>query len=164
MILGIDPGVRGGAALITESGVVVKTLAFKNTPKERELFESLKRLVSLAAYEPYVLIEKVGYMPGDGGMGAFTFGSVFGLLRGVLLGLGCELHYVYPQMWQSSLCCLSRGNKNVTKNRAIELFPTYHNSLSEDNKKKRIAITHDIADALLIAEYGRRRLEATSAL
>jgi len=164
MILGIDPGVRGGAALVTETGVVVETLAFKNTPKEVELLEGLKHMVGLAAYEPYVLIEKVGYMPGDGGMGAFTFGSVFGLLRGVLLGLGCELHYVYPMTWQSSLCCLSRGNKNVTKNRAISLFPTYHNSLREDNKRKRNVITHDIADALLIAEYGRRRIEATSAL
>ena len=38
---------------------------------------------------------------------------------------------------------LSKGDKNVTKSRAQELFP-------------ELKITHAIADALLIAEYGRR--------
>jgi hypothetical protein len=39
--------------------------------------------------------------------------------------------------------CLTKGDKNVSKARAQELFPA-------------LKITHATADALLIAEYGRR--------
>jgi len=51
---------------------------------------------------------------------------------------------VYPMMWQAKMECLTGGNKNVSKHRAQELFPG-------------VRITHAVADALLIAEYGRRR-------
>jgi hypothetical protein len=50
-------------------------------------------------------------------------------------------------VWQGALECLSGGSKNVTKLRAQQLFP---------GEK----VTHGSADALLIAEYGRRRLAA----
>jgi hypothetical protein len=40
---------------------------------------------------------------------------------------------------------MSKGDKNVTKRRAQQLFP-------------QLKVTHAIADALLIAEYGRRVL------
>jgi hypothetical protein len=39
--------------------------------------------------------------------------------------------------------CLTKGDKNVSKSRAQELFPS-------------IKVTHAIADALLIAEHNRR--------
>jgi hypothetical protein len=55
-------------------------------------------------------------------------------------------------MWQSALNCMSGGNKNVTKGKAIELFPSYH-------AQRPRGIVHDIADSILIAEYGRRTLE-----
>jgi hypothetical protein len=38
---------------------------------------------------------------------------------------------------------MTKGDKNITKRKAQELFP-------------EIKITHAIADSLLIAEYGRR--------
>jgi hypothetical protein len=44
---------------------------------------------------------------------------------------------------------MSAGNKNVTKTRAAQLFPG-------------VKMTHAIADALLIAEYGRRCLNPLS--
>jgi len=39
--------------------------------------------------------------------------------------------------------CLTKGDKNVSKRRAQELFPA-------------LKVTHAIADALLIAEFARR--------
>ena len=45
--------------------------------------------------------------------------------------------------WQKYLGCLTKGDKNVSKAKAQELFPD-------------LKITHAIADSLLIAEYGRR--------
>jgi hypothetical protein len=40
--------------------------------------------------------------------------------------------------------CLTKGDKNVSKKRAQELFPS-------------IKCTHATSDALLIAEYGNRQ-------
>ncbi len=56
--------------------------------------------------------------------------------------LGALFAHAGAVRWQKEMGCLTKGDKNVTKRRAQELFPT-------------LKITHAIADALLIAEYGR---------
>ena len=150
MIIGIDPGVKGGLALLTDRGSVVETIPLRGL-KEKEVAFALAKWEELCDEPPKVWIEKVGYMRGDGGKGAFTFDAVFGLLRGLVLARGWDPVYVYPMMWQSALGCLTGGNKNVSKFKAIELFRDYH-------AQRPRGITHDIADALLIAEYGRRQL------
>ena len=60
-----------------------------------------------------------------------------------LTAAGIPFERVRPQQWQKSLGCLTKGDKNVTKRKAQELFPM-------------MKVTHATADALLIAEYGRR--------
>lgn len=146
-VLGIDPGVKGGMALLRLDGTIASVWTFKPRMDESELVDCVRDAVSLLrAYESWeCAFEKVGYMPSDGGQGAFTFGAVNGLLRGSLLALGIRPRYVYPQAWQGALECLSGGNKRITLVRACQLFPTEK-------------VTHASADALLIAEYGRRRL------
>jgi len=150
MIIGIDPGCKGGLCLLTDRGEVVETVSLTGL-KEREVAFVLDKWAHLEDIRPHVFIEKVGYIRGDGAGGSFTFGSVFGLLRGIVLGLGLEPRYVYPFLWQSTMGCASGGNKNVTKNMAIKLFPRYHAARPR-------GIVHDIADSILIAEYGRRVL------
>lgn len=144
-VLGIDPGVKGGLALLNPDGTVSTTVSLEGMT-EVQLASAMREL---AESRPICVIEKVGYIKGDGPMGAFTFGKVYGLLRGLAMGLNLEIIDVYPMMWQSRFDCLSGGNKNVTKNKAIALFPAYH-------ARRPRGITHGIADALLIAEYGRR--------
>lgn len=144
MILGIDPGVHGAAALLTDTGEVVEVFKFDGLSDD----EFVLGLSRLAVTAKFCVLEKVGYIKGDGGKGSFTFGKVYGMIRGVVLASGATIHDVYPMMWQARMGCLSGGNKNVTKNRAIQLFPKHHASRPH-------GITHDVADALLIAEYGR---------
>lgn len=79
----------------------------------------------------------------QGATGTFTFGRGYGFLRGCLVTIGIPFEEVAPQTWQKHLDCKTGGNKNVSKGRAQQLFP-------------HLKITHKIADALLIAEYGRR--------
>ena len=78
-----------------------------------------------------------------GVVSAFTFGRSYGFLRGLLAANGIKREDVTPQKWQAELGCRSKGDKNVTKAKAQELWP---------NEK----ITHANADAMLIAEYARR--------
>jgi len=89
--------------------------------------------------------EKIQHMTGDGAQGSHTFGYIKGLMRGALKTGGVRLTDVPPQLWQTRMGCLTGGDKNVSKRRAQALFP-------------EIEVTHAIADALLIAEYGRQVL------
>lgn len=50
---------------------------------------------------------------------------------------------VTPQKWQRAMGCLSGGDKNVTKARAQQLWPT-------------LKLTHANSDAYLLAEYARK--------
>jgi hypothetical protein len=88
-------------------------------------------------------IEGVNAMPGQGVVSTFKFGMNYGLWQGILVALKIPFERVYPLKWQTAMSCRTGGNKNISKARAQELFP-------------RIKVTHAIADALLIAEYGRR--------
>jgi len=73
----------------------------------------------------------------------FKFGQSYGFLRGVLIASEIRFVEVRPQEWQKAMGCLSRGDKNVTKAKAQQLWPAQK-------------ITHATADALLLAEYFRR--------
>ena len=82
-------------------------------------------------------------MPKQGVASTFKFGQSFGFLQGILIAAEIPFELVTPQKWQRYLGCRTKGDKNITKARAQELFPD-------------IKCTHAVSDALLIAEYGRR--------
>lgn len=148
-ILGVDPGVRGGLAVLTAEGRPVHVRALDPTMTELDLDCALRQAVDVLDHHwsRTCYFERVGFIRGDGGKGAFTFGKIVGLLRGGLRARGVEIHDVSPMIWQAKMECLTGGNKNVSKNRAIELFGPIVNGQK---------ITHATADALLISEYGRR--------
>jgi hypothetical protein len=156
-IIGIDPGINGGVAVISglAPGKVVSVLSLSDLAEAEVAAWFHQKSFLLPAGTP-CFIEKVGYIKGDGGQGAFTFGKVYGLLRGLALANYWAIRDVYPAVWQSRLGCLTGGNKNVSKKKAIETFPLF-------NAGQEYGITHSIADALLIAEYGRRFIERETA-
>lgn len=138
-ILGIDPGKSGGMAV--QSGKHVETFAFTNAT-EKDILTVLQ--VFQCKYQPLVCyLEQVHAMPGQGVTSMFSFGCSYGFVRGCVISAGIPLYDVTPRKWQEALGCLTKGDKNVTKARAQQWFPN-------------IKVTHAIADALLIAEYGRR--------
>lgn len=151
-VLGVDPGTKGGLVLVRANGTLANAWALKPGMPE----DDIDRVIEFAAHSLLALgsnvcfFELVGYIgahdgkQGDGGQGAFTFGHVDGYLRGGLRAHGIRPRYVPPQMWQGAMNCMSGGNKNVTKRRAIELWPAEK-------------WTHALSDAALIAEFGRRR-------
>lgn len=152
-VLGIDPGVNGGATLLSRDGRIIRTVGFNPTWPlpvfNRLLRDLMAALIDLnvpvqwAAFNS-VALEKVGQIRGDGAQGAFTFGRVDGLIRGTVLSEDLRINEVLPMAWQSRLQCLSGGNKNVTEAKAAELWPD-------------VKWTHNTADSALIAEWLRRR-------
>ena len=134
-LLGIDPGKSGGIALVSEGWAQ----AWPMPDTERDVWDIFEECdpVDLA------YIEKVASSPQMGVTSAFTFGRSYGFLRGMLVGWRIPFEEVSPQKWQKAMGCLTKGDKNVSKRKAQQLFPT-------------LKITHATADALLIAEYCRR--------
>jgi hypothetical protein len=139
--LGIDPGQSGGIAVIWPAG---DASAWKMPETEDDLIEVLQDLKSgHNENELFAVLEKVHAMPKQGVSSVFTFGQNYGGLRMALAALKIRREHVTPQKWQKEMGCMTRGDKNVSKRRAQELFP-------------KIKVIHAIADALLIAEYARR--------
>lgn len=103
----------------------------------------LQDIHGLAPGNLFAYIEKVAAHPKHGTIAGFKLGRSYGFLRGCLVALKIPFEEVHPGVWQRSLGCLSGGDKKVTRQRAQNLFP--HNK-----------VTHKVADALLIMEFGRR--------
>ncbi len=142
MYIGIDPGVSGGLAAIDETGLVL--YAAKMPATEHDLLMELRGVLA----EPRrrrarALLERAGASPQMGVVSAFTYGKVYGAILMALAATAIPFDQVAPAVWQKALGCRSGGDKNVTKRRAQQLFPTH-------------TVTHAIADALLLAEYCRR--------
>ena len=140
--IGIDPGKSGGIAWITDGKPCVE----KMPGSLRDLWDLIcditnhpRSTVDGRKYKAY--IEQVHSSPQMGVKSAFTFGNGFGHLEMALTAAGIPFERVRPQKWQQVMGCLTKGDKNVSKRRAQELFPS-------------MKVTHATADALLIAAYG----------
>ena len=161
IFIGIDPGLSGALAAISESG----TLCFiDDTPavltgKRREyLVADMCRLVEkcLAYCRPFksepekvvAAIERVHSMPKQGVASTFTFGMGFGIWRGILAGLQVPVDLVDPTRWKKEILNGMPREKESSRVRAQQLFP----GAGLDRKKD-----HGRADALLIAEWRRRQ-------
>lgn len=137
--LGIDPGKSGAIAGIWDDGVpFVAHIKLKETEHDIAGFIRQFDLGSARA-----VIERVNSQPNNGHRQAFIFGQSYGFLRGLLSAYQVPFIEVSPQRWQKAMECMTGGNKNVSKQKAQQLWPT-------------LKITHANADSLLIAEYGRR--------
>lgn len=143
--IGIDPGKNGGIAWITNGKPCVEKMP--ETIKDLwDLLDSIRWSTignGKCGDHCTAFIEAVHSSPQMGVISAFTFGQGFGRLEMAIQGIGFRMERVTPQKWQKAMGCLTKGDKNVSKRKAQELFPN-------------IKVTHATADALLICEYGRR--------
>lgn len=144
--LGIDPGISGGVALLDEKEV---KFARAFDPEE------FMNIVAFLKAEPMATrccLEKVASMHGQGVKSMFTFGRNFGWLEGVMDMGGITYYEIPPQTWKKEFGLSSDKQKSIKV--CEELFPGVN--LKRTPKCKN---SHDgIAEALLMAEYARRRL------
>ena len=140
--LGLDPGVSGGLACVDGLG---RGEARAMPTTERDILDALEALAGGPARGACIaVIERVHSMPKQGHSGAFTFGRSRGRLEMALTALRIPFEEVSPQVWQRAMGCLTGGDKNISKRRAQQLFPS-------------LTIVHATADALLLAAFCRRQ-------
>lgn len=159
MIVGIDPGLDGAIAFLLDSGSPTRVQpmpTLKETKTKRGLDEQM--IVQLLDHRKeaitLVVIEKAQSMPHQGVSSCFNYGAGWGLLRGICAGLRLSYTLVHPTTWKKTMCKDAGKGKDASIIVAKRLWPTI-NLLPTPRSRK----DHDgMADALLIAEYGRRSL------
>ena len=143
--IGIDPGKSGALAVIEENGDI-HVWPF-NSVKYAEVLTHL----SSVRDEIKCCVEKVGAMPGQGVVSMFNFGHNFGFIEGLLLGNWIPYQLVPPQTWKKEFSLSSDKTKSIEV--CQKLFP--HVSLLPTEKSRKPS--DGMAEAILIAEYARRR-------
>ena len=151
-VIGVDPGLSGAIAIIDVRGGLVD--AWDMPTVEIKVGKAMKRRVApeviaaeLRTYAPHAIayIEKVSAMPGQGVSSMFAFGEAYGLVRGVLAGMGIPCTTVTPAVWTKAMRVAA--GKDGSRQRAMELWPdkaTLFKRVKDDGR----------ADASLIAQWG----------
>ena len=147
-VIGADPGVNGGIAWINDGKPCVEKMP-ETLQDLWELIQDIRRCAMATprfpnGYGCHAYLEQVHSSPQMGVKSAFTFGNGFGHLEMALTAAGIPFARIRPQVWQKELGCMTKGDKNVSKRKAQELFPS-------------MKVTHATADALLIAQYGTQQ-------
>ena len=153
--IGIDPGLGGALAFLPhdmpESPWVIDMPVIehgggfvKRAVDLPELARELKLLQVIG--EPYATMEKVHAFPGQGSSSMFSLGMSFWGVAGVFAALGIPLTLVEPREWKGAY------GLDKDKLRALELARKLFPGVALTRKKD-----HGRAEALLIAEYGRRK-------
>lgn len=145
--IGIDPGKNGG-------------IAFIGNPCDSAMPYSDERLLYICrkfeGLNVICYLENVHAMPKQGVSSTFNFGMNFGFIQGVLKAYEIPYELVTPQKWKKEFSCTSDKNKSIEV--CKRLFPNVNLKATERCKKD-----HDgMAEALLIAEYGRRHYNGKS--
>ena len=155
--IGIDPGKDGCLAV----------LGYRDAPilipfDEAEYANQLRRVAPffvatgtdgvVSQRETFAVVEHVNAMPGQGVTSCFSFGQNFGFILGLLTAFRIPYELVRPQKWKKEFSCTS--DKNTSIEVAKRLFPGV-----DLRRTKRCTKDHDgLAEALLLAEYSRRRM------
>lgn len=148
--VGIDPGQNGAYAVISDidMGRIVKVY-----PWDDVFFVAEMHALQHSGDGVMVCVEKVGAMPGQGVTSMFNFGKSAGYIEGVLRGLGLPFQLIVPRRWKGEFGLIGK-EKKASVDVARKLFPLV--SLRKSNRCR--TDSDGMADALLMAEYARRKL------
>lgn len=126
----------------------------RSRPKVRHYLDlrAIKQMLSVEG-DKHVFIEKSQPMSKGGKPQGVTatasYMKAYGQLEGLLVGMNIPYTEVTPQAWKKEMMAGMGKEKRNAVIRARQLFPTTEFLISKDGR----------ADAVLIAEYGRRLLQ-----
>jgi crossover junction endodeoxyribonuclease RuvC len=140
-ILGVDVGKQGAFAIIDTTCTVSLVDDIVDMPDTEDM---VARIISERLPIDLAVVEQVNSF-GQGRTSAFTFGTGYGVIRGVLATLQVPRRFVTPQEWKKGLKLTK--DKASSRQRASELFPEWAGWFSRVKDDGR-------AEAALIAYCG----------
>lgn len=152
-VLGIDPGVKGALCIIDTDTNDIFTHPISLLDGRIDV-KAIGQF--LFQHKPDIAyIEQVHGMPKHSSKGNFTFGLNHGLVLACVYMLEIPTVFVAPVTWK----ILILGSRSVGKTESIQFTQNNHPQVNLLPGKKKVP--HDgIADAVCIAEYGIRKLNA----
>ena len=148
-ILGVDPGIHGGLALVEiNDGAAPQLVDAVDIPVTgvgaKERVDVLAIRTWIAAHQPqHALIERAQAMPKQGASSGFKYGRAVGAIEAVLACCEIPMTIIEPTAWKK-FHQLRGGDKEAGRQRALQLFPAAHALLA---RKK----DHGRGEAALIA-------------
>lgn len=142
--LGIDPGRKGAIATIwNDYHIVVLPMNEENM---------VHRVRLLQGENVRCCLEQVHAMPKQGVTSMFNFGMGYGFIKGCLEAYGISYQEIPPQRWKKEFGL--SGTKADSIAVCKKLFPKVSLKLTDRSKVD----SDGMAEALLMAEYARRKL------
>ncbi len=159
--VGIDPGATGAVGILYRGKAFVgdiPTLKVKRsggTKTETNLPALMQalRMFGPVRHNIRVAVEQAQIQVvshGNSAYTAFRVGVFYGQMVGVIAALGLPYVRAAPQSWKKTMG-LTGKDKQASRLMAIEMFP----NAAADLSRKR---DHDRSEALLLAEWHRRKL------
>ena len=154
LIIGIDPGLSGSICFLIDGKILdvieMPTMAEGKKNKRQvngsQVFNEItKKTKEYQKNQVRVVIEQVSAMPGQGVTSMFNFGQSFGVLKGVCTAMQLPMYFVRPAKWKKYFNLIN-SEKDASRTRAIEIFPSFSSSLSKKKDSNK-------ADAILIASF-----------
>lgn len=145
IIIGIDPGKSGAATVLWPSGTT-EVIRFEKLT-EADIASRFSTFQARNDVDAIAYLEQVSAMPGQGVTSMFSFGQSFGFIRGLLAAYGIPFVMVTPQKWQKAVGFTGKMEKGDRKKALKQLAQQYYPSIEK--------MTNDMADAILIAHYGK---------
>jgi crossover junction endodeoxyribonuclease RuvC len=155
-ILGIDPGIRGGCAIVVAGDGYAPTLIDAiDIPVTgvgaKERVDVLALCAWIRQHRPdKAVIERAQAMPRQGASSGFKYGRAVGALEAVLAGCEIPMTIIEPTMWKK-VHQLRGHEKEASRQRALQLFPAAHAVFARK-------MDHGRAEAALIALAGIDRV------
>jgi crossover junction endodeoxyribonuclease RuvC len=151
-VLGIDPGLSGGLALIRPEGFTTEATPMPVAGGEidvRGIYAWLQSMMFHAGGNCVAYVEKVGAMPKQGVSSTFKFGKGYGQVLGALAAMGIDTRLVTPQAWKKQVLAGTAQDKDAAIAYCRMRWPGI------ELVQPRCRKPHDgLADALCIAAYG----------
>lgn len=154
---GIDPGGTGALFLIRKP---IVPLFWGMTPcnetQRVNLIEQMLNIYPRRKYNFFFVLESVHAMPRQGVSSCFTFGTDFGMWRGILASYKIPFQLVTPKTWRKGLIKKTDFETRVNSekfNAAARLFPEKADVYF---KGPQGGIKAGVCDAALMAVHGSR--------
>jgi crossover junction endodeoxyribonuclease RuvC len=157
-ILGVDPGIRGGLAIVEiNDGAAPKLVDAIDIPTvgtgAKERVDVLALRTWIQAHRPdHAAVERGQAMPRQGASSGYKYGRSVGSLEATITLLEIPLTIVEPTAWKK-FHQLRGSEKEASRQKALMLFPSAHALLARK-------MDHGRAEAALIALTPIQRISA----
>ncbi len=156
MFVGIDPGKKGAIAIMTEEPTIFKMPQEENREDLVSILSNIKDIGAKVIIEKQITKQMIGKMPCPKckalipyrypQKGVHTSLTNYGIIIGILISLEIPFEEVDGTKWKKYFKLEKKG-KPASIKLAKQLFPELIKIIKSDD---------NIAEAILLAEYGRR--------